>query len=587
MVLSTALFDKPAFKNLICNGLVLAEDGRKMSKRLKNYPDPQHILASYGADALRLYLINSPVVRAEDLRFQELGVKQVVKDVFIPWYHAYRLFVQSANTRERLTGTAFVRDAKRALASTSIMDRWILAAAHSLLRFMRQEMELYRLFTVVPKLVVMIDQLTNWYLRLNKERLSGDRGPDEQLSALCATYEVLMMMCTMMAPLTPFFTEEVYRNLSAALPASERLDSVHFCEIPQYDPSAIDEQIEADMAIMQQVIEKCRGIRDRHANLSLRTPLPEVTLVHQNPAALEAVKRLQSYIADELNVRAVSVALVADVPELVRFKCLPNHTVLGKRFGKEYKKVQDAIKGLGHESLAGYMAKGTMELDGHTFSGDDIVVSLEYAGATDVCDTDSMGDGAGLIVLNIKPTKPMLDEAMAREVCAKVQKMRKEAGLQKSDEVEVGFASSAGADSPLSAVLHTMHTYISSRIGKPLLGSSQLPTLAVPLATKAEEVKLLTLVDGKIEVVKETLTITLCRGCVFMHPAKLATLAKDPVVADGVNMLLHSMDLDRLKASLAASKGAFVTTLDGQKLQLQLGTHFFLNSAEALNAGAI
>ena len=139
MVLSTALFDQPAFKNLICNGLVRAEDGRKMSKRLKNYPDPQHILASYGADALRLYLINSPVVRADDLDFKEAGVKQVLKDCFLPWYHAYRMFIQCANALEANGGTPFKRDAKCALASTNTMDKWILAAANGLVDFARRE----------------------------------------------------------------------------------------------------------------------------------------------------------------------------------------------------------------------------------------------------------------------------------------------------------------------------------------------------------------------------------------------------------------------------------------------------------------
>ena len=139
MVLSTALFDKPAFKNLICNGLVLAEDGRKMSKRLKNYPDPAHILASYGADALRLYLINSPVVRADDLAFKERGVMQVLKDVFLPWYHAYRMFIQCANALETTDGKMFKRDAAAALASTNTMDKRILAAANSLVAFARRE----------------------------------------------------------------------------------------------------------------------------------------------------------------------------------------------------------------------------------------------------------------------------------------------------------------------------------------------------------------------------------------------------------------------------------------------------------------
>ena len=233
MVLSTALFDKPAWKNLICNGLVLAEDGRKMSKRLKNYPAPGLILERYGADALRLYLINSPVVHAEDLRFKEDGVKQVLKDVFLPWYHAYRLFVQGATALEGSQGGApFARDAAAALASSNTMDRWILAAANNLLQFMRTEMEAYRLYTVIPKLVVLIEQLTNWYIRMNKERLNGDAGLDERKLSLCTLYEVLLMLCRMMAPLTPFFVEEQYQNLKKALPKAEQFESIHFDMIP-------------------------------------------------------------------------------------------------------------------------------------------------------------------------------------------------------------------------------------------------------------------------------------------------------------------------------------------------------------------
>eukprot|EP00965_Chrysotila_dentata_P161063 5318160-Pleurochrysis_carterae.AAC.1 len=231
MVLSTALFDKPAFKNLICNGLVLAEDGQKMSKRKQNYPKPELIIDTYGADALRLYLINSPVVRAADLCFKEAGVKQNLKDIFLPWYHAYRLFVQSARTMLLQTEVAFAPQPAVALASSNTMDRWILAAANGLVAFMRTEMEAYRLYTVVPRLVDLVEQLTNWYIRMNKERFSGERGEACRKASLCTLYEVLMMLCRMMAPLTPFFCELVYRNLARA--SDELPESVHFMMIPE------------------------------------------------------------------------------------------------------------------------------------------------------------------------------------------------------------------------------------------------------------------------------------------------------------------------------------------------------------------
>jgi isoleucyl-tRNA synthetase len=170
MVLSTALFDRPAFQNLVCNGLVLAADGKKMSKSLKNYPDPNNVLNKYGADALRLYLINSPVVRAEPLRFKEDGVFSVLKDLFLPWYNAYRFLVQNVRRVEEETGQAFNPYAPGQEAA-NVLDRWIASATSSLVTFVKNEMEAYRLYTVVPRLVSFIGQLTNVYVRYNRSRL--------------------------------------------------------------------------------------------------------------------------------------------------------------------------------------------------------------------------------------------------------------------------------------------------------------------------------------------------------------------------------------------------------------------------------
>ena len=151
LVLSTALFDKPAFKNVVVNGLVLAEDGKKMSKRLKNYPDPAEIVKKYGADALRLYLINSPVVRAEPLRFREDGVLAVVKDLLLPWYNSLRFFCQNAARFERSDNGSmrFFADPTLARSSQNPMDRWLVASLQGLIAFVRREMAAYRLYSVV------------------------------------------------------------------------------------------------------------------------------------------------------------------------------------------------------------------------------------------------------------------------------------------------------------------------------------------------------------------------------------------------------------------------------------------------------
>jgi isoleucyl-tRNA synthetase len=169
MVLATALFDKPAFQNLICNGLVLAEDEKKMSKHLKNYPPPTDIIDEYGADALRLYLINSPVVKGEPLRFKKDGVYAVVKDVFLPWYNAYRFLVQNV-LRLEVEGLAPFRpmDFSTLQKSTNALDRWINSASQSLVFFVRQEMEAYRLYTVsIIECKNQIIPYPRWWLLLS------------------------------------------------------------------------------------------------------------------------------------------------------------------------------------------------------------------------------------------------------------------------------------------------------------------------------------------------------------------------------------------------------------------------------------
>jgi len=262
LVISTAIFDQPPFKNLIVNGLVLAADGKKMSKvklsfflsfpiiavcpsylafffffffqRLKNYPDPSEILDEYGADALRLYLINSPVVRAEPLKFKKEGVFAVIKEVFLPWYNAFRFFVQNARRLELEDGIVFAYDPSQHIASTNVMDIWILAAAQSLTQYVIQEMSLYHLYTVVPKLVTFIEELTNYYVRFNRKRLKGENGLEDCQLALKTLFEVLFTLCRLMAPFTPFLAESMYQNLKLALPkTSEDNRSVHFLLFPE------------------------------------------------------------------------------------------------------------------------------------------------------------------------------------------------------------------------------------------------------------------------------------------------------------------------------------------------------------------
>jgi isoleucyl-tRNA synthetase len=449
MVLSTALFDKPAFKNVIVNGLVLAADGKKMSKRLKNYPDPELVINSHGADALRLYLINSPVVRAEELRFREEGVKDVVRDVLLPWYNAYRFLVQSARRLEveDPAGGALAGSTDRGAASTNLMDRWIQAAAAGLLLFVRREMEAYRLYTVVPRLLRFIEDLTNWYVKMNRKRLKGGAGPAEARASCGVLLDVLLTLTRCMAPFTPLFSELLYQNLRLVLPESEQQPSVHFLPFPQPRAEAADERLEAKVLRMQVLIEKGRNARDKRG-VSLRTPLRGATVISRNKELVQDIEDLKPYVLEELNLRSLTVT--AEERGRVVRTAFPDNAVLGKRLGKELRAVAAAIKELSDEDLARYEVEGRVEVCGHVLAGEDLRISrgLREGGVDehaesyeDVLAVFDMGLDAGL-----------REEGLVREVVARVQRMRKQAGLSVEDDVEV-FVGAA------PAVLDALHRH--------------------------------------------------------------------------------------------------------------------------------
>ncbi|RXN31950.1 isoleucine--tRNA cytoplasmic [Labeo rohita] len=332
LVLSTALFGKPPFKNVIVNGLVLA----------------------------RLYLINSPVVRAENLRFKEEGVRDVLKDVFLPWYNAYRFLVQNVQRLQKEEAIEFLYNERTASVSDNIMDKWIQSFTQSLIQFFRDEMGAYRLYTVVPKLVKFVDMLTNWYVRTNRRRLKGESGTEDCVRALETLFSVLFSMCRLMAPFTPFITELMYQNLRHLIdPASveeKDTESIHYLMLPHARESLIDKRIESAVSQMQSVIELGRVIRDRKT-LPVKYPLKEVVVIHQDPEALRDIQSLQKYILEELNVRQLTLSTDKDKYG-IRLRAEPDHMVLGKRLKGAFKSVTASIKELKSEELENFQKTG-------------------------------------------------------------------------------------------------------------------------------------------------------------------------------------------------------------------------------------
>ncbi|KAI5733383.1 hypothetical protein M8J76_011262 [Diaphorina citri] len=456
---------EPPFKNLIANGLVLSSDGQKMSKSKKNYPDPMEVINRFGADALRLYLINSPVVRAENLRFKEEGVRDVLKDVFLPWYNAYRFLIQNIerfNTEEKLSFQY-----NEAEGSTNIMDAWIISFSESLIEFVRKEMAAYRLYTVVPRLVLFIDNLTNWYVRMNRRRLKGEGGPADCKVALNSLTKVLFTMVRVMAPYTPFLCEHLYQNLRHLTGRLER--SIHFIMMPQPNRGIIDQEIERSVKRMQSVVELGRVIRER-VTIPIKYPLREAVVIHNDAQCLQEIRTLESYILQELNVRTVTFS--TDKQKYgVSLRAEPDHKTLGARLKTAFKPITQAIKNLTDTELQSILKAGYTELLGHRIEVSELRIMLGFAGpaAEQLAETyQAHSDNDVLVLLDVTPDQGMQDEGVAREIVNRVQKLRKKAHLVPSDAVTVYYSVSP-SEAELGRVATEFNEFITSTIRAPFV----------------------------------------------------------------------------------------------------------------------
>ncbi|KMZ60609.1 Isoleucine--tRNA ligase [Zostera marina] len=467
MVLSTALFGKPAFKNLICNGLVLAEDGKKMSKSLKNYPPPMDVVDDYGADALRLYLINSPVVHAEPLRFRKDGVYSVVKDVFLPWYNAYRFLVQNSRRLEIEGFPPFVPvDLNSLRTSNNILDKWINSSSESLVHFVRQEMDAYRLYTVVPYLLKFIDNLTNIYVRFNRKRLKGRTGEDDCRMSLSTLYHVLVTTCKVMAPFTPFFSEVLYQNLRKACVGSE--ESIHYYNFPCVGGER-EERIEKSVTRMMTVIDLARNIRERH-NKPLKTPLKKMIVVHPDTDFLEDITgKLKDYVTEELNIR--SVFPCSDLKEYAFLRAEPNFSELGKRLGKSMGAVAKAVKTMSMADIEKFERSGEVIFSGHCLKKTDIKILRDFKRPANVKENemDAGGDGDVLVILDLQTDESLVEAGVAREVVSRIQKLRKKAGLEPTDIVELYFEPLGNNKDHFENIVSSQEQYIKEALGSPLL----------------------------------------------------------------------------------------------------------------------
>ncbi|GJD01943.1 isoleucyl-tRNA synthetase [Colletotrichum higginsianum] len=440
LVLGTHLFGRIPFKNCVVNGIVLAEDGKKMSKRLKNYPVPDIVMDKYGSDALRLYLINSPVVRAEPLRFKESGVKEVVQKVLLPLWNSYKFFEGQVSLLKKVEDIDYAWDPKALTNNENVMDRWILASCQSLLQFVNEEMSAYRLYTVVPRLLGLIENTTNWYIKLNRRRLKGENGVEDTQHALNTLFEVLFTLCRGLAPFTPFITDTIYQKLRPFIPKeaeAEDARSVHFLPFPEVRQELFDEVVERRVGRMQRVIDLVRVSRERRS-VGLKTPLKTLVVIHRDPQYLEDLESLSSYIREEMNIR--DLVLTSDEAKYnVQYSVTADWPVLGKKLKKDMARVKKALPTLSSDAVKEYSEKKEILVDGIKLEEGDLVVRRGLKEDESSKNLETNSDNDVLTILDAELYVELAHEGLAREIINRVQRLRKKAQLQPTDDIKMEY----------------------------------------------------------------------------------------------------------------------------------------------------
>ncbi|RKF51345.1 Isoleucine--tRNA ligase, cytoplasmic [Golovinomyces cichoracearum] len=440
LVLGTHLFGVSPFKNCVVNGIILAEDGKKMSKRLKNYPDPSVLINKYGSDALRLYMINSPALKAEPLRFKESGVKEVVAKILLPLWNSYKFFEGQVVLLQKTENISYSFDPTGEKTNNNVMDRWILASCQSLLQFVNVEMAAYRLYTVVPRLLSLIDNTTNWYIRFNRKRLKGDLGIKETLHALNTLFEVLYTLVRGLAPFTPFITDNIYQRLLPHIPESLQVEDprcVHFLAYPTVRADLFDADVERRLGRMQRVIELARVSRERRS-IGLKTPLMSLIVIHSDPIYLEDIQSLESYITEELNIRYL--ILSSDEAKYnVQYRVSADWPVLGKKLKKEVQRVKKALPALSSADVQQYLLQGSIIVDDIKLEEGDLIVKRGLGDDENLKNLETNTDNDVLTILDSELYPELASEGLAREIVNRIQRLRKKAGLQPTDDVKMEY----------------------------------------------------------------------------------------------------------------------------------------------------
>tara|TARA_B100000700_G_scaffold163407_1_gene180893 strand:- start:11654 stop:14851 length:3198 start_codon:yes stop_codon:yes gene_type:complete len=460
-VLATALFDRPAFQNVICHGILLAEDGAKLSKKLRNYTEPKAIFENQGSDALRWFLMTSNIVRGGDLRIVDTGIDDVVRQVLLPIWNAYSFFTLYANV-----------DGHRAemrADSTGLLDRYLLAKTRRLVEDVQDRMDAYDLPGATSEIQSFLDALNNWYIRRSRDRFWApvdDASPEttaDKRDAHDTLYTVLVTLCRISAPFLPMIMEEVHSGLVGS-------GSVHLVDWPDADHLPSDPNLVDRMDRLRDVASTALRLREEHG-LRVRLPLSSMTVAGPDS---EGLADLIGLLVDEVNVR--SVELTDDLEHHARFVLRPDGRALGPRLGGDVQVVFAAARSGDYTQND----DGTVSVAGHLLAPDEFQLGLESPDGDTAAALDS---GDTVVVLNTEVTDELAREGLARDVVRHVQQARRDADLVVTDRIHLHV----DGDPAVVAAVRTHENHVAGQVLAVEVSYGSLPDDSVAIEAKVED----------------------------------------------------------------------------------------------------
>ena len=432
--IATMVFDSVAFKNVISSGLVLDSKGNKMSKHVGNVVNPFEMIDKYGADAVRYYMMTNSEPW-DNLKFDPNGVDEVRRKFFGTLYNTYSFFALYANVDGFDPSVAMVSQDKR-----PEIDRWILSCLNTLVKNVDKELNAYdptRAGRLIDAFVN--DDLSNWYVRLNRKRFWGKEMSEDKLSAYQTLYTCLMTVAKLLAPFAPFFADQLYKDLGG------EKESVHLDFFPQVDEALMDEALEARMGMAQKITSMVLALRKK-VNIKVRQPLQAIMIPAVDDEQRKHIEAVENLILNEVNVKELNFAEGAGIL-VKKVKC--NFRTMGKKFGKLMKGIAAYMNELSQDDIAKLEADGSIQFN---VEGQDVVVD---AADVEIISEDIPGwlvsnEGSLTVALEVELTDELRQEGMARELINRIQNLRKETGLEITDRINVTVAPNEQTDAAIA-----------------------------------------------------------------------------------------------------------------------------------------